>query len=213
MTPIAEWQTITNILAGSLGRLVETDAELRLRRQKSIKLLGAGTVEAIQARVSQDVDGVTSCTVFENVTLQQEPIIIAFPTPFTGGDTITVTYDTLFNFSVSFTTDQATTMGLLVTQFELLPQVASASYGGTGNQTLTVNLVQCVDLTVNSAVADVSAQSAAISGGRPPKSFEAVVEGGSDQAVAQEIWLTKPAGIETYGNVNNGNGITILDSQ
>ena len=36
--------------------------------------------------------------------------------------------------------------------------------------------------------------------GRPPKSFEALVEGGTDEDVAQSVWTSKPAGIETYGN-------------
>ena len=35
----------------------------------------------------------------------------------------------------------------------------------------------------------------------PPHSFESIVQGGTDQAVAQNIWENKPAGIETYGNV------------
>jgi len=39
-------------------------------------------------------------------------------------------------------------------------------------------------------------------GGRPPKSFETVVVGGLDTVVAQELWDTKPAGIETYGNTS-----------
>ena len=36
---------------------------------------------------------------------------------------------------------------------------------------------------------------------RPPHSFEAVVQGGVDQLVGNNIWENKPAGIETYGNV------------
>lgn len=36
----------------------------------------------------------------------------------------------------------------------------------------------------------------------PPHSFEAIVRGGSDQAVARNIWENKPAGIETYGNIS-----------
>ena len=46
--------------------------------------------------------------------------------------------------------------------------------------------------------------------GRPPKSFESVVEGGTDEDVANLIWLTKPAGISTYGstseNITDSNG-------
>lgn len=36
--------------------------------------------------------------------------------------------------------------------------------------------------------------------GLPPHSFEAVVWGGTDQDVVDEIWSLKPAGIATYGN-------------
>ena len=39
--------------------------------------------------------------------------------------------------------------------------------------------------------------------GRPGHSFEAVVEGGADQEIAEEIWRVKPAGIQTFGNVTN----------
>jgi uncharacterized phage protein gp47/JayE len=45
--------------------------------------------------------------------------------------------------------------------------------------------------------------------GRPPHSFEAVVNGGSDADIAEAIWLAKPAGIATDGTSN----YTITDSQ
>jgi uncharacterized phage protein gp47/JayE len=38
--------------------------------------------------------------------------------------------------------------------------------------------------------------------GLPPKSFEAVIEGGTDQDVADKIWETQPSGIESYGNTS-----------
>ena len=212
ITPIAGWNSITNLIAGNTGTLEETDAQLRIRRQNSIKLLGNATVEAITAKLLQNVPGVTSAIVFENTSLQETPTIIIFPGQFQSGDLITVTYDST-NFSVSFLTNQATTMALIVAQFLLIPSVSSASYGGSGNQTITVNTNIANILEVISAVTSVSLMTAAITGGRPPKSFEAVVEGGTDQAVAEQIWLSKPAGIETFGNVNNGNGITIIDSQ
>lgn len=37
--------------------------------------------------------------------------------------------------------------------------------------------------------------------GRPGHSFEAVVQGGDEQEIAEEIWRIKPAGIQTFGNV------------
>ena len=45
--------------------------------------------------------------------------------------------------------------------------------------------------------------------GLPPHSFEAVVNGGTVAAIAEAIWLAKPAGIATFGTVP----YTITDSQ
>lgn len=39
-------------------------------------------------------------------------------------------------------------------------------------------------------------------GEQPPHSFETLVQGGADQLVAQNIWDNKPAGIETWGNLD-----------
>lgn len=36
--------------------------------------------------------------------------------------------------------------------------------------------------------------------GRPPHSFEIVVQGGADEDIAQEIWEAKPSGIPTFGS-------------
>lgn len=38
--------------------------------------------------------------------------------------------------------------------------------------------------------------------GQPSHSFETVVVGGNDADVAAQLWITKPAGIETYGNTS-----------
>jgi uncharacterized phage protein gp47/JayE len=46
-------------------------------------------------------------------------------------------------------------------------------------------------------------------GGRPPKSFEVVVQGGADADIADEIWNAKPAGIETFGTETE----VVTDSQ
>lgn len=213
VTPIAGWNSITNLIAGNTGTLVETDAQLRIRRQNSIKLLGSATVPAITAGILQKVSGVTSAIVFENTSLTETNIIATFPQPFVSGDVITNTVEGVAPFAVNFTTNQVTTMGLLVAAYEALEQVSSASFGGTGNQTLTIVFKSNEEFYLNSITASVSAQSATINGGRPPKSFEAVVEGGTDEAVANQIWLTKPAGIQTFGNVNSGNGVQIIDSQ
>lgn len=57
---------------------------------------------------------------------------------------------------------------------------------------------------------------------RPPHSFETVVQGGDDDEIAEKIWETQPAGIQSIGNINSdgsisstipGTGINITDSQ
>lgn len=45
--------------------------------------------------------------------------------------------------------------------------------------------------------------------GRPPKSFEATVQGGSAAQIGAVIWDTQPAGIESYGNQD----VEVTDSQ
>lgn len=111
VTPVAGWTSITNAAGPDvLGRDLETDAELRIRRRQNILIAQAGGINAIQARL-YDVTGVTFAGVVENRT--------------------------------------------------------------------------------DATDAD----------GRPPHSIEAVVIGGTDQAVANKLWACKPAGAATFGSV------------
>jgi len=57
-----------NRLDAALGRNIETDPDFRARRASSLQVIGAGTVEAIRARLLTDVDGVTAALIFENDT-------------------------------------------------------------------------------------------------------------------------------------------------
>lgn len=76
------------------------------------------------------------------------------------------------------------------------------------------------DISGVSSVVIVQNRTFATVGSLPPKSFEAIVEGGDSQTIAQTIWDTQPAGIETYGTEppftvkdSNGNDQTILFSR
>ena len=118
-TPVSGWDGVHNPLDGEIGRPIESDPELRLRRAQSLAVTGAGTVPAIRSRLLQQVPDVTAVSIIEN----------------------------------------------------------------------------------RSDVVDAD--------GRPPHSFEAVVSGGIDQDVADLIWLVKPAGIETTGEIL----VDVTDSQ
>jgi len=66
-TPVSGWSAVTNLADATPGRAVETDAALRLRREREIQGPGAGTVGAITAALSA-VASVRQAVVFENPT-------------------------------------------------------------------------------------------------------------------------------------------------
>lgn len=111
VTPVSGWDSVNNPVDGIIGRRRETDEELRLRRLNSLRVAGAASVDAIRARLLQEVQDVMAVLIFEN----REP----FPD----------------------------------------------------------------------------------SQGRPPHSFEVLVQGGDEQEIAEKIWELKPAGIQTFGNI------------
>ena len=65
-TPVSGWDSVDNFQDGEQGRDIETDAELRLRREQSLQVTGAGTVEAIRSRLIQNVEDVNSVSIIEN---------------------------------------------------------------------------------------------------------------------------------------------------
>lgn len=210
LTPVAGWASLTNPQAGVTGRDQETDAELRLRRVQSLHLLGAATVEAIRSRLLQEVDGVSSVIVFENVTMTQDPISIVFSQDFVTGNTVQVNLDSNNIGSVSYSSSHLQVMNDLATLIESQPEVDNVVVGGTGNRELTITMVEAQEIEIEFNVSGGASQPTySESGGRPAKSFEAVVEGGSDDAVALKIWQLKPAGIQTFGNTH----VVIIDSQ
>ncbi|QDP66987.1 MAG: putative baseplate protein J [Prokaryotic dsDNA virus sp.] len=64
-TPIVGWQAVTNRAAGTLGRNVETDGELRVRRDESVRLRAISTIDGIAAQLRQ-TDDVLDALVVEN---------------------------------------------------------------------------------------------------------------------------------------------------
>ena len=117
-TPVTGLNAVLNTQDATLGSNVESDNAYRTRMAQELQVAGAGTVEAIRAKLLQ-ISGVTAVLVFEN----------------------------------------------------------------------------------DNDIPDIE--------GRDPHSFECVVQGGDSSAIAEAIWLAKPAGIETDGNVS----VDIVDSQ
>jgi uncharacterized phage protein gp47/JayE len=212
-TPVGGWESITNVAAGLPGQFTETDAQLRLRRQNSIKLLGLGTVDAIEAHLS-NISGVDSAIVYENISLTETDLVITFSDVISSGQTINVSYNGgAGSFTVAFITDQNTTMAALQTAFQALVFVSSTALSGVNNTTITVSMNVLQQLTIITGDVTVTGSgtlpTAIVDGGQPSKSIQCVVDGGLQQDIGNEIWLSKPAGIETFGNTQ----ITVIDSQ
>lgn len=68
VTLVPGWNRADNLQIAALGRLLETDAQLRVRYKSGVYALGAATPPALQANLESRVAGVTSVRVFENDT-------------------------------------------------------------------------------------------------------------------------------------------------
>lgn len=65
--PVTGWNSVTNTADATVGDEVETDTELRLRREQVIARSGGSSVSGIRADVLA-VEGVDICNIRENVT-------------------------------------------------------------------------------------------------------------------------------------------------
>ena len=66
-TPSQGWISVNNSSVGDIGRNLETDIELRARRDNSLRISGSGTVEAMKARLLS-INSVTYAEVIDNRT-------------------------------------------------------------------------------------------------------------------------------------------------
>lgn len=199
VTAVSGLTSTTNPDSYTIGRDRETDEELRARLLTSQQISGVATVEAIQDSL-RNVLGVTTATVVENssILFADGEAVVTFTNS-------TNTVDLLGHTLVNGDPIQFSTTGSLPA--ELLPQAIQYWVVNA-----TVNDFQ-VSLTKGGSVVtftDDGSGTNSILIGRPPKSFESIVQGGTDLDVATEIWLTKPAGIQPFGstlvNVTDSSG-------
>lgn len=92
-----------------------------------------------------------------------------------------------------------------------------ASQGVTGNATDAAILAAVLDVPGVTAARVYENDTMSVDGdGRPPKSFEVVVGGGDDVAIAQALYNVKADGIATYGStsetITNVSGLPVVIS-
>jgi uncharacterized phage protein gp47/JayE len=117
-------------------------------------------------------------------------------TPVSGIDSVTNLEDTELGRNTE------TDSELKLRRLELLQRRGTATIEGIRNEVLTV-------LDVLQAVVVENTTTQVDGGGRPPKSFEVFVLGGTDSDIANAIFRSKPAGIETHGSISE----SVIDSQ
>lgn len=64
-TPVAGWLAVENRVSGTIGREAETDADLRIRRDRSVRLQAVNTLDGISANIRQ-LPGVLDVAAREN---------------------------------------------------------------------------------------------------------------------------------------------------
>jgi len=71
-TAVSGLDSVINYYEGEAGRNIEEDQELRLRTQSDIAVSGFNFVDAIRAKVLNDVPGTSYCKVYENDTMETD---------------------------------------------------------------------------------------------------------------------------------------------
>lgn len=209
-TPVAGWSSVTNPLAATTGTDLETDTEAIVRRTEELQANADGPIQAIVDAVRL-VEGVTQAVGFENQTqaAQQKLTFSAVPTAGTFKITLGTPLQISAAIAYTATASAIQTALRLLTGYSTILVTGSFTYGFTidfngssGNQP------QAAVGTTESSLTAGGAVTVTQSYGRPGKSFEIVVLGGTDADIAQAIWDSKPAGIQSYGNTSE----TVTDS-
>ena len=197
LTPVVGLFRTRNPEVYNLGSLEETDEDFRQRILNSQQINGKATLGTITSNLG-NVAGVTAVTVNENSsTVYSEG---KKRVSFAGTGNVVISPDHGYDEGtpVRFTTTGKLPDGLFQEERQ---------YWMVGVDPDSFQLATVKDGT---PITFTGVGSGAHFGlfGMPPKSIEAIVQGGTNEEVASVLWEVKGAGIETFGNTTE----TILDS-
>jgi hypothetical protein len=213
ITPISGWSSKAAITAGTAGTysLDGTSLTLKVDRGSTQTINFSGGNPWSATDVVNEVVGAT--TGVEGVAAGTKPRLnsategVGSSIEITGG-----TANAVLGFSTTevkgFNTADAdvgtaveTDPEFRIRRVELLRQTGKATVEAIrASIRALLNVAQALVVENVTLVTDVN--------GLPGKSFETIVEGGVDQTIADEIWDTKPAGIEAHGSTT----VVVTDS-
>lgn len=208
-TPVAGWTAVNNPLDVIPGTNVETDTEALARRSLLLSSEANGPLQSIVQKVSE-LSNVQSAIGFENLSNAANQVLTFSAVPTSGAFGLNV--NSLITASIPFSATSATVQTAIQALSGYADTTVTGSFltgfvidfnGSNGGQpqpliTLAANtLSNGLGITITPSF------------GLPGHAIEIVVEGGNNTEIAQAIYASKPAGIETYGSVS----ITIDDAQ
>lgn len=177
--PAATYSTVTLTLGGTpttaiaAGSIAEDAEGIQWITQALATIGGGGTVD-VEARPANT-----------GPIVGRAGTINTIATPIAGWSTVTNALDADVGRAVASDSE-------LRTLIRLTARAGGSSLEGLRAQLLRLDGVTEVEIAENAShFPDAD--------GRPPHSFEAVVIGGDDQEIADQIWYAKPAGIQTVG--------------
>lgn len=201
-TPVSGWDSVTNPLDVIPGTNIETDTEAMERRSLLLAAQGNGPLQSIVQKVLL-LPNVLQAVGFENRGNAAQQVITFDAIPDSGAYRLFI--KGIATASLAYNATAAT----LQTQLRANPSfpgaLVSGDYqfgftvdfnGGDGGQ--PQDLIQVISNTLLDGATPVTTE---VAYGLPAHAFEVVAVGGEEPAIADAIFDSKPAGIETYGNV------------
>ncbi|NQY73504.1 MAG: baseplate J/gp47 family protein [Candidatus Margulisbacteria bacterium] len=191
-----------NFVSGFVVSFIGTDG------QKPHKLLTVSEnaflegINSVEINITKKDQGEPPFVDMEMIAQETGPIhantntLTEIETPVSGIDSATNIEDARLGRNIESDSE------LKIRRLELLQRRGTATIEGIRNMVLSVqDVIQAIIVENSTFHID--------EGGRPPKSFEIFVVGGSDQEIANSIFMSKPAGIETVGDIS----MSVIDSQ
>lgn len=202
-SPVSGWASVTNQLDCLTGTNVEDDTQALTRRANELALQANGPIQSIVEKVLA-VTGVTQAIAFQNLTNAAQQNINFSAVPVSGNFQYKVAGQTTSSLAFNVTAAQFQTALRLLIGFSNALVTGNVQFGFVIDFNGS-NGAQAIDL--GSIVSNSTGVTITPSFGRPPHSFEIVVQGGSNVDIANAILGSQPAGIKSYGSTT----VQVLD--
>lgn len=206
-TPVSGWTGVTNPLDAILGTNTETDLQALQRRTTLLSAQANGPIQSIVEKVRQ-VSGVSAAVGFENLSMAGFQIINWASIPATGTWRVTLGGSPGQTTAAISATAAASAVQAAINLLVNYGDVVVTGNFSTGFQIQFGSSSGVTPQPLATVAANTTGVNTVVTQGRPGKSFEIVVDypglpvlnAALEQAIAQQIYDAKPAGIQSFGS-------------